>query len=76
MEINVIRLEDVEPYLEYIKLERELTVGLVRIKELTEWKLKRVNDLKRISERLLLLRQKHKFKTKKEIVKEIKKFAR
>jgi len=46
MEINVIRLEDVEPYLEYIKLERELTVGLVRIKELTEWKLKRVNDLR------------------------------
>ena len=80
MQTEVIMLSEIEDYLKFVELQRDLVVRLHTYKESQELQLKRLKDIERVAKNLALLKQKNKFKilgdSRDEVLKAIKKYAR
>jgi len=75
MKVEVIKVSELEPYLEYKKLEGILTQKLNSILRVTELKHKWTKELMPLCTKMRALRSKYKFKTDKEMIRQIKKHS-
>ena len=75
MKVEVIKVEDLEPFLEYNKLQGILTQKLTSILRVTELKEKWLKECVPLCTKLKHMKQKHGFKTDKEMIRQIKKHS-
>jgi hypothetical protein len=73
---NLIDVDEVEDYLQYTRLLRELQVRLTIMKEERERALDESKRIVTIANYLKLLKDKHKFKDEKEISQMIRRYAK
>ncbi len=71
MKTAVIKVSELQPFLEFVRLEREFVVKLTRIKELKEWELNELKQCKKVARKLREIKSKYRFKTNKEMTQQI-----
>jgi hypothetical protein len=76
MKTEVILASELEPYLQYAKLTREMQVKLAMVLEHQEQIKKHLEAVRDLATTLARIRQAHNFKTDKEMLRAIRKHAR
>lgn len=76
MKAEVILLSDIEPYLEFVKLKRDMTVRLKILEDNQANILKQLEHIKLVATILRQMKEKYKFNTDKEMMALIRKYAR
>jgi len=75
MNIEVLPMDKLEPYMKFVELKRELQVRLQIMLEEKEMQLKRMEIIKTICEHIRDLRQVHHFKLEMDVAKEVNKYV-
>lgn len=73
---NLIDVEEIENYMEFVRLYRELQVRLIIIKESQERILQETEKLKKIATIIKAIKEKHHFKTDVDMAKLIGRYAK
>lgn len=73
MKVDVIKVSDLDDYFRFEKLRTELVIKLTQIKDITERKLKLMQELKPLCNKIAVLKQKHKIKLEDDLAKEVRK---
>lgn len=76
MKAEVVLLSEIEEFIQYSQLERELQVRLTKVNEAQQEVLKELEVAKNIATKLQDIKAKHRFKSSEEVAKLIRKYAR
>jgi hypothetical protein len=76
MKTEVILVSEIEDYLQYVKLQRDMDVRLKLVLETQEKVLEQMKHIKNTATILKQMKEKYKFNTDKEMVALIRKYAR
>ena len=75
MKIEVIPVSDLEPFLDFVKKEREMQVLLTQMLEAKKRQVEKLKHIKVLASNMQLIKSKYKFKTDKEMTMVIRKYA-